>query len=108
MAAETTRIPPVLRQTWISSTPLGLLTQRLTFTTGNVIDYNQDHFPIAHPVLKSTGGSPPFNPDSVTPFNTNEPYVEFLDYLLGSDDIPQVLTTSYGDDEQTVCRLSSN
>lgn len=50
----------------------------------------------------STGGSPPFNPDRFTPTNTNEPYLTFLNYILGQSDIPQVITTSYGDDEQTI------
>ncbi|PFH51001.1 hypothetical protein AMATHDRAFT_59869 [Amanita thiersii Skay4041] len=50
----------------------------------------------------STGGSPPFNPDSQTPTNTNEPYLDWLNFILGQTNIPQVITTSYGDDEQTV------
>ncbi|KAH8832840.1 peptidase S8/S53 domain-containing protein [Flagelloscypha sp. PMI_526] len=53
-------------------------------------------------IYYSTGGSPPFNPDSQTPTNTNEPYEAFLLFLLNQTTIPQVLTTSYGDDEQTV------
>ncbi|KAJ3511239.1 hypothetical protein NLJ89_g4214 [Agrocybe chaxingu] len=50
----------------------------------------------------STGGSPPFAADSQTPTNTNEPYLDFLNFLLAQSTIPQTLTTSYGDDEQTV------
>ncbi|TFY80682.1 hypothetical protein EWM64_g3330, partial [Hericium alpestre] len=50
----------------------------------------------------STGGSPPFIADGNTPENTNEPYLDFLDFLLRQDSIPQTLSTSYGDDEQTV------
>lgn len=50
----------------------------------------------------STGGSPPFIPDINTPTNTNEPYLVWLDYVLGQDDLPQVISTSYGDDEQTI------
>ncbi|UJO13809.1 Tripeptidyl-peptidase SED2 [Fulvia fulva] len=50
----------------------------------------------------STGGSPPFMPDLVAPTNTNEPYLTWLDYVLGEQDLPQVISTSYGDDEQTV------
>lgn len=36
--------------------------------------------------------------------NTNEPYSEFLEYLLGLDDadLPNTLSISYGDDEATV------
>lgn len=50
----------------------------------------------------STGGSPPFIPDLYTPTNTNEPYLTFLNYVLAQDDLPQVISTSYGDDEQTI------
>ena len=52
--------------------------------------------------LSSTGGSPPFKPDNSTPTNTNEPYVDFLNFILDQSSIAQVLSTSYGDDEQTV------
>lgn len=55
-------------------------------------------------VAFTTGGSPPFNPDLNTPTDTNEPYVIWLNYVLGTNDIPQVISTSYGDDEQTVPR----
>ncbi|EPQ59186.1 subtilisin-like protein [Gloeophyllum trabeum ATCC 11539] len=50
----------------------------------------------------STGGSPPFIPDMDTPTDTNEPYAEWLDYILGVPNPPQTISTSYGDDEQTV------
>ncbi|KAL0578070.1 hypothetical protein V5O48_003932 [Marasmius crinis-equi] len=50
----------------------------------------------------STGGSPPFNPDSQTPTNTNEPYLDWVNFILSQSSIPLVFTTSYGDDEQTV------
>ncbi|KXN85175.1 Tripeptidyl-peptidase SED2 [Leucoagaricus sp. SymC.cos] len=50
----------------------------------------------------SVGGSPPFIPDSNTVNNTNEPYLDWLNYVLGSYEIPSVITTSYGDDEQTI------
>ncbi|KAL4252873.1 tripeptidyl-peptidase II [Abortiporus biennis] len=53
-------------------------------------------------IYYSTGGSPPFNPDSNTPTNTNEPYLDWLNFILGQSTIPQTFTTSYGDDEQTV------
>lgn len=53
-------------------------------------------------VYFSTGGSPPFIPDSNTPTNTNEPYLDWLDFVLNSTSIPQTISTSYGDDEQTV------
>ncbi|KAG0702391.1 peptidase S8/S53 domain-containing protein [Suillus ampliporus] len=50
----------------------------------------------------STGGKPPFDPDFITPTDTNEPYSHWLDYVLSHDPIPQTISTSYGDDEQTV------
>lgn len=50
----------------------------------------------------STGGSPPFIPDLNTPTDTNEPYNTWLNYVLAQNDLPQVISTSYGDDEQTV------
>ncbi|KAJ6515437.1 tripeptidyl peptidase A [Mycena sanguinolenta] len=50
----------------------------------------------------STGGLPPWLPDEHTPVDTNEPYLDWLDFILRSDLIPQTISTSYGDDEQTV------
>ncbi|KAL3420927.1 Pro-kumamolisin [Phlyctema vagabunda] len=50
----------------------------------------------------TTGGSPPFIPDSNESENTNEPYLAWLQYVLAQKDIPQVISTSYGDDEQSV------
>ncbi|KAI0005265.1 tripeptidyl-peptidase 1 precursor [Xylariaceae sp. FL0662B] len=55
-------------------------------------------------VSYSTGGSPPFVPSASTPDNTNEPYLEWVNWLLAQDSFPQVITTSYGDDEQMVPR----
>ncbi|TVY58586.1 Tripeptidyl-peptidase SED2 [Lachnellula cervina] len=50
----------------------------------------------------STGGSPPFIADINTPENTNEPYLTWVNYVMGQKDVPQVISSSYGDDEQTV------
>lgn len=50
----------------------------------------------------NTGGEPPFTPDLLTPTNTNEPYLTWLEYVLAQPHLPQVISTSYGDDEQTV------
>jgi tripeptidyl-peptidase I len=50
----------------------------------------------------STGGSPPFNPDLNTPTDTNEPYLVWVNYIMGLEKVPQIISTSYGDDEQTV------
>ncbi|SNX87746.1 related to Tripeptidyl-peptidase I precursor [Melanopsichium pennsylvanicum] len=54
----------------------------------------------------TTKGSPPYNPDVATVNNTNEPYELQMNYLLGlnNNDLPKVLSTSYGDDEQSVPR----
>ncbi|KAH7119913.1 tripeptidyl-peptidase 1 precursor [Dendryphion nanum] len=52
----------------------------------------------------STGGEPPFQPDISTPTNTNEPYLAWVNWLLSQDSIPQVISTSYSDSEQTVPR----
>lgn len=52
-------------------------------------------------VFYSVGGSPPIVGSGT---NTNEPYLEFLDYLLGlsSSALPNTISISYGDDESTV------
>lgn len=60
---------------------------------------------IAYPINSTyytTAGRPPFKPDAFTPKNTNEPYEDQLNYLLGLKTLPSVLSTSYGDDEQTI------
>jgi tripeptidyl-peptidase-1 len=50
-------------------------------------------------IYTSTGGRPPEN----TPTEAdNEPYLEFLTYLLTLDHIPQTISISYSDDEWTV------
>ncbi|KAJ5152693.1 Peptidase S8/S53 subtilisin/kexin/sedolisin [Penicillium canariense] len=55
----------------------------------------------------STGGRAPLVPDLDQPDvnnNNNEPYLEFLQNLVNMDDkdLPQVISTSYGEDEQSV------
>jgi tripeptidyl-peptidase-1 len=62
-------------------------------------------FGLSHPIpatFFSTPGSPPFTPDLKTPTNTNEPYTDWLDFILAQDKPPLTISTSYGDDEQTV------
>jgi tripeptidyl-peptidase I len=54
-----------------------------------------------------TAGSPPYIPDPVEPVGTpneNEPYLPYYEFLLSlrSSKLPQVITNSYGDEEQTV------
>ena len=53
-------------------------------------------------IYYSTGGSPPFIPDSRNPRNGNEPYLDWLNFLAAQPSIPQTFTTSYADHEQTV------
>ena len=54
-------------------------------------------------VAYSTGGlNPDFVPDLWTPTDTDEPYITWLQYILAQPDLPSVVSTSYGDDEQTV------
>ncbi|KAK7696300.1 hypothetical protein QCA50_000954 [Cerrena zonata] len=50
----------------------------------------------------STAGRPPFKPDLLLPENTNEPYLDWLDFVLSHPNPPQVISTSYGEDEQTI------
>lgn len=40
-----------------------------------------------------TGGEPPFVPDLLTPTDTNEPYLTWLDYVLAQDTLPQVISS---------------
>ncbi|KAJ5338606.1 hypothetical protein N7452_005334 [Penicillium brevicompactum] len=54
-----------------------------------------------------TGGLAPFIPDADEPTEadaSNEPYLIYYEYLLSkaNSDLPQVISHSYGDDEQTV------
>ena len=53
-------------------------------------------------IFYSTGGQPPYKSDDSTPTDTNEPYLDWLEYMLDQQDIPQTVTVGYGDNEQTV------
>ncbi|APA15893.1 hypothetical protein SS1G_09225 [Sclerotinia sclerotiorum 1980 UF-70] len=65
---------------------------------------------VAHPLPVQefiTGGSPPFVPNIDVPTaadNSNEPYLPYYQYLMTQPNsaIPQVISNSYGDDEDTV------
>ncbi|KAI9444490.1 subtilisin-like protein [Lactarius indigo] len=60
-------------------------------------------WPIRH-VFYSIGGLPDsgsFIPDSNQPENNNEPFLDWLEYIIKQEYIPQTITTSYGGDEQT-------
>jgi tripeptidyl-peptidase-1 len=52
----------------------------------------------------STGGQPPYVPDISTPENTNEPYLAWVNWLLTQRSIPRIISTSYGEPEQTIPR----
>lgn len=56
-------------------------------------------------VTYSTGGiNPDYKQDLATTTDTDEPYLVWLQYVLNLPDsaLPSVISTSYGDDEQTV------
>lgn len=53
-------------------------------------------------IFYSTAGRPPFVPDLDVVTNDSEPYLDWLQWLLNQKDIPQTITTSYGESEQTV------
>ncbi|KAG8746061.1 hypothetical protein FRC10_006164 [Ceratobasidium sp. 414] len=53
-------------------------------------------------IFYSTGGSPPYIPDENYPTNENEPYLEWVGYMLNKTTLPNTISTSYGEDEQTV------
>ncbi|KAI0505389.1 Pro-kumamolisin [Xylaria bambusicola] len=60
---------------------------------------------VAYPVpiiAWNVGGKPPFRPSQNKPQNTNEPYMDWLNYVLAQDHLPQVISISYADEEQTV------
>jgi tripeptidyl-peptidase-1 len=40
----------------------------------------------------------------LTTTDSDEPYLTWVNYILGTEDIPQMISTSYGDDEQTVSK----
>lgn len=59
----------------------------------------------------STGGLGELVPDLDQPsVNGNEPYLDFLHYVLAlaDKDLPLVITTSYGEDEQSVPAAYTN
>ncbi|KAF2769315.1 tripeptidyl peptidase-like protein [Teratosphaeria nubilosa] len=54
-------------------------------------------------VAYSTGEvNPPFSPDADNPTVDNEPYLTWLNYVLAQPFVPQVISNSYEDNEQTV------
>ena len=55
-------------------------------------------------VSYSTGGRPPFIPDLTVVENDSEPYLVWVNWLLQQRSIPKIISTSYGEPEQTVPR----
>jgi tripeptidyl-peptidase-1 len=86
----------------------GLQTQQnTTNVTQNMGEANLDiqyGLSLAYPtptIYTSTGGRPPeISPGGIE--LDNEPYLEFLTYLLALETIPQTISISYGDGEQSV------
>ncbi|KAK2628993.1 hypothetical protein QTJ16_002096 [Diplocarpon rosae] len=53
------------------------------------------------PVISySTGNKPPSTQGSLE--DTNEPFLTWVNYALAQEDVPQVISSSYSDDERTV------
>ncbi|KAL9610871.1 MAG: hypothetical protein Q9167_004445 [Letrouitia subvulpina] len=94
----------------------GLATQN---DTADNLEANLDvqyAYPLAYPtpgIFYSTGGQGELVPDLDQPTaadNQNEPFLEFLLYLLSlpDDELPTTLTNSYGENEQSVSALYAN
>ncbi|KAI1379250.1 tripeptidyl-peptidase [Hypoxylon crocopeplum] len=58
-------------------------------------------FPIPVTAYSVTGKGPSQG-DASTTINDNEPYLDWLHYMMAKEDLPPVITTSYADDEQSV------
>ncbi|KAJ6590124.1 tripeptidyl peptidase A [Mycena vulgaris] len=67
----------------------------------------QETIQVAYPIpmtYYTADSVPPYIPDQNQDGEipgVNEPYFDFIDHILGLDNPPTVITTSYGDDEQT-------
>ncbi|KAJ6611489.1 tripeptidyl peptidase A [Mycena sp. CBHHK59/15] len=81
----------------------------ISYSTEGNVD-TQMAIQVAYPIpmtYYTTNSVPPYipdqNQDGEVP-GVNEPYLQFIEHLLDLDDanLPTVVTTSYGDDEQTV------
>ncbi|KAJ7068686.1 tripeptidyl peptidase A [Mycena amicta] len=83
----------------------GLDSQNISLAGGEANLDVQFAFGLSFPVpstFYSTAGRPPFIPDVGTPTDTNEPYTDWLDFILAHPNPPLAISSSYGDDEQTV------
>ncbi|KDQ64445.1 hypothetical protein JAAARDRAFT_187770 [Jaapia argillacea MUCL 33604] len=98
--------PDALNSTFKFVSVMGGLNSQNLSEAGDEADLDtQFAFGLTYPTpgtFYSTAGSPPYIPDADTPTDSNEPYVDWLDYILSQPSPPQTITTSYGDDEQTV------
>lgn len=86
----------------------GINTQDPNIDPNSVAEANLDiqytvslSFPTEN-IFYSTAGRPPFIADLDVTTNDSEPYLDWLQWLLNQKDIPQTITTSYGESEQTV------
>ncbi|KAH7909734.1 peptidase S8/S53 domain-containing protein [Hygrophoropsis aurantiaca] len=61
-------------------------------------------------IFYSTAGKAPYVPDPSNPSKTydNEPFIDWLNYTLAQSDLPQTISTSYGDVEASVPRSYAN
>ncbi|KAJ7639339.1 tripeptidyl peptidase A [Roridomyces roridus] len=83
----------------------GIDPQNLSLAGGEANLDTQFAFGLSFPVpstFYSTAGEPPFIPDEGTPTDTNEPYAQWLEFVLSHPSPPLVISTSYADGEQTV------
>ncbi|THH09992.1 hypothetical protein EW145_g1636 [Phellinidium pouzarii] len=64
-------------------------------------------FPTPNIYYTTPGTAPTIN-DSVTPPQRDEPYIDWLNFVLSHDDMPFSFTTSYGGDEQTFPKEFAN
>jgi len=79
------------------------VTLRRNFVEANLdIQYTVGISYPANNTYFTTAGRPPIVPDLVVTINNSEPYLEYLEYLLSLPTLPSVLSTSYGEPEQTV------
>jgi len=59
-------------------------------------------WPLPLTSYSTAGRNPSFKPDSFSPTNSDEPYLTWLSYVLKQPNLPQIISSSYADDEQTV------
>ena len=61
-------------------------------------------FPIPLTTYSTGGKDPSFEADDFTRVNTDEPYLAWVQYMLKlpKGELPSIVSTSYGDDEQTI------